>query len=127
MTDPRFPRALRIATIAAVAEILLVATWTLRNAPPEAALYAGFLWTLLKCAPLLVLLPLLVRGSAKAAVWLCFVFCAYFLAAVIDAMQPPPVRWLGLLEVAVVTTGFVAGLLAARWGRGQAEPPPRMS
>lgn len=127
MNDPRFRTALRLATLAATAEILLVATWTLRHPPAEAALYAGVLWALLKCGPLLVLLPGLVRGSARAAVWLCFVLCAYFLAAVIDALQPPPVRWLGLLELAVITTGFTAGLLAARWGRGQPEPPARMS
>lgn len=127
MSAQRFGVALRIATTAAVAEILLVAAWTLRSAQAEAALYAGFLWILLKCGPLLAVLPGLVRGSHRAATWLCFVFCAYFLAAVLTALAPPPVRWLGLLEIVVISTGFVAGLLATRWGRQLPEPPQRMS
>lgn len=127
MSRARFHTALRIATTAAVAEILLVAGWTLRTAQAEAALYAGFLWILVKCGPLLAVLPGLVRGSHRAATWLCFVLCAYFLAAVLSAAAPPPLRWLGLLEVAVISTGFVAGLLATRWGRALPEPPQRMS
>lgn len=123
----RYITALRIATAATLAEILLITVWTLRKAPPEAALYAGVLWTLVKCGPLLVLLPPLVRGSTRAAVWLCFVLCAYFLAAVIDAMSPPPVRWLGVLEIIVISAAFTAALLGARWGRGMPEPPLRMS
>jgi len=127
MNPSRFRTALHIAVAATMAEILLVAAWTLRHAPGEAALYAGILWTLLKCGPLLVLLPPLVRGSARACVWLCFVLCAYFTAAVIDAMSPPPVRWLGMIEVVLVCVAFVAGMLAARWGRGLPEPPLRPS
>ena len=123
----RFHRALRIATLAAAAEILLVAITTLRNVPADGALYAGFLWTLLKCGPLLALLPGLTRGSARAATWLCYVLCAYFLAAVLTAAAPPPLRWIGGIEVIVVCTGFVAGLLATRWGRGRPEPAPRIS
>ncbi len=127
MSRDRYTTALHIAATAAAAEILLVAGWTLRSAPADAALYAGFLWALVKCGPLLALMPGLVRGSARTATWLCFVLCAYFLAAIISALAPPPVRWLGLIEILVISTGFGAGLLAARWGRGHPEPPPRMS
>lgn len=127
MSRDRFLTALHIAATAAAAEIVLVAGWTLRTSPAEAALYAGFLWSLVKCGPLLAVMPGLVRGSARAATWLCFILCAYFLAAVVTAASPPPLRWLGLVEILVITTGFVAGLLATRWGRGRAEPPARMS
>lgn len=127
MNPSHFRTALRVAIAATLAEILLVAAWTLRQAPAEAALYAGVLWTLLKCGPLLVLLPPLARGSARACVWLCFVLCAYFAAAVVDAFSPPPVRWLGIMETVLVGVAFVAGMLAARWGRGLPEPPLRPS
>lgn len=125
--DARFAHALRVATTAAAAEILLVAIWTFRNAPAEGALYAGALLTLLKCGPLLAVLPGLLRGSARSAVWLCFVLCAYFPFAVLAAMDQPPHRWLGLLEILVIAIAFTAGLLAARWGRRRPEPPPRIS
>lgn len=127
MNADRFRIALRVATLAALAEIVLVAGWTLRKAPAEAALYAGFLWALVKCGPLLAVVPGLVRGSRRAAIWLCYVLCAYFLAAVLSALSQGPERWLGLLEVVVISTGFVAGLLAGRWGQGYPEPPPRIS
>lgn len=127
MSNRRFQLALRIATAATIAEVLLVAVWSLRNAPAEGALYAGVLWTLIKCGPLLLLLPALVRGSARAAVWLCFTLCAYFLAAVIDALAPPPLRWLGILETLLITSAFIAAMLAARWGSHAPESPQRMS
>lgn len=112
--DTRLALFFRIALAAALAEILLITLVTLRAAPPEAPLYAGLLWAAIKCAPLALVLPGLVRGQANAAVWLCFLLCAYFLTAVLAAMDAPPRRWLGLLEVGLVATGFVASLLAAR-------------
>lgn len=115
--DARLALVFRIALAAALAEMLLVALTTLRAAPPDAPLYAGLLWAAIKCAPLALVLPGLARGRANAAVWLCFLLCAYFLTAVLAAMDAPPRRWLGLLEVGLVATGFVAGLLAARWAR----------
>lgn len=113
----RLALVFRIALAAALAEMLLVAVVTLRGAPPDAPLYAGLLWAAIKCAPLALVLPGLARGRANAAVWLCFLLCAYFLTAVLAAMDAPPRRWLGLLEIGLVATGFVAGLLAARWAR----------
>lgn len=121
--DPRFPVALRVARLAAVAEIAAIVGWTFRAAPPDAPLYAGALWAMIKTAPLLVLLPGLFRGSPRTAIWLCYVLCGYFLAAVIDVASPPPLRWIGCLEVVATVTGFCAGLLAGRWGRGAPEPP----
>ena len=128
MPTPRhFARALQVATAATAAEILLIAAWTFRYAPPDGALYIGVLLVLLKCGPLLAVLPGLVRGSARSAVWLCFALCAYFPFAVLDAMAEGPRRWLGVVELLVIAAGFTAGLLAARWGRGLPEPPPRIS
>lgn len=108
---------LRVAILSALAEILLIVVITLRSAQPDASLYAGLLWALLKVAPLLLIVPALLRGSAKAATWLCFAYCGYFVAAVLTAGSPPPLRWLGLLEVLLIVSGFTAGLLFTRWSR----------
>ena len=127
MKGNRFTMAMRVATTLAIAEILLVMIVTLRQAPPEGALYAGLMWSVVKCAPLIILLPGLVRGSPRAATWFCFVLCAYFTAAVATAAAPSPLRNLALLETILVGAGFIAGLLATRWGRGLAEPQTRIS
>lgn len=121
--SPRFQWALRVARWSALALLAIILGWTFKTAPPEAPLYAGALWAMIKGAPLLVLLPGLFRGSARTAIWLCFVLCGYFLGAVIDAAAPPPARWIGALEIVVIAIGFTAGLLAGRWGRGAPEPP----
>lgn len=128
--DHRIVVALRIAATAAMAELLLIVGQTLRNAPAEAALYAGLIWVLVKCIPLLVVLPGLLRGSTRAATWLCFIFCFYFPFAIIAALpgqganQVPGIDILGshlpvlaVLEITVIVAGFTAGLLAVRWSR----------
>lgn len=109
--------ALRIAAAMTVAEILLVAVYTLRMGPAEASLLAGVLWALAKTAPLFLVLPGLLRGSGKASAWLCYLLCGYFIGAVLTASLPPPASYIGFVEVLVVSTGFVAGLLATRWSR----------
>lgn len=117
----------RLALITALTECVLIAVLTLRgapggalnDAPVNAPLYAGLLWALLKCTPLLLILPGLARRRANAAIWLCFLSCAYFTTAVLAAMDPAR-RGLGLVEIAVLATAFTAGLLAARKaGRGE--------
>lgn len=113
------PLALRVAIAATLAEILLVIIVTLRAGPADASLAAGLLWATLKVTPLLVLLPSMLRGSGRATTWLCFLLCGYFVAAVMAAVSPPPMRWLALLEIAVIAVGFTAGLLATRWSRQQ--------
>ncbi|MFZ5723911.1 MAG: DUF2069 domain-containing protein [Pseudomonadota bacterium] len=121
---PRAALAFRIALAVTLAEILLVALVNLRSAPADAPLYAGLLWIALKCAPLALVVPGLLRGRARAAIWLCFLLCVYFLTAVLAALDLPPRRWLGLLEVGLVATGFTAALLAARWSRQPAAAAP---
>lgn len=119
---PRLAIAFRVALLAALAEIVLVLVVTLRAAPADAPLYAGLLWGAIKVVPLALVVPGLRRGNARAAVWLCFLLCAYFLTALLAALEPPPRRWAGVIEVVLVSTGFVAGLLAARWARRPAAP-----
>lgn len=121
--QPRAARAFSIAAWCTAAEILRITAVVMYTRPAEAALYAGALWALLKCAPLLVLLPGLRRHSHRQAVWLCFALCLYFPLAVLEAFGAPPLAGAGLLGVALTSTAFVAGLLAARWSRNGREPP----
>lgn len=117
---PHLRLALLATTAATLAEILLVTVYTLRMGPPGASLAAGALWAFVKVLPLLVLLPGLRRGSHRATTWLCFLLCGYFVGAVLTASLPPPARWVGIVEVLLVATGFTAGLLATRWARAAA-------
>lgn len=116
-TASRIRVAQGIATAGAAAEIVLVTAVTLVQRPDGAALYAGIVLALLKCAPLLALLPFLLRGSRKAAVWLCYAFCFYFPMAVLTVMEPAPLRWLGAGEIVVSAVVYTSALLAVRWGR----------
>lgn len=114
----RLGLALRVAVVALLAEIILVTGITLETAQPGAPLYAGLIWALLKSLPLLLVLPGLLRGSHRAGAWYCFLLCAYFIGAVLTA-STPGLLLPGLVEVAVVSTGFIAGMLGTRWTRGR--------
>jgi uncharacterized membrane protein len=119
----RLAQAFAIAGWCTAAEILRITAVVMYTRPAEAALYAGALWSLLKCAPLLILLPGLRRHSHRHAVWLCFALCLYFPLAVLEAFGAPPLAGAGLLGVGLTSLAFVAGLLAARWSRNGREPP----
>lgn len=114
LPEARRHLAFKIALTMTLAEILLVAAIAIQRAGNDAPALAGLFFIGLKSLPLLLLLPGLLRGSAKAAIWLCFLLCFYFLGAVLSVMEPPPLRWLGLADIAVIATGFTAALLAAR-------------
>lgn len=113
--NARFALAMQLTAAAAMAEVLLIVSWTLRTAPAEAALYAGLLWGLLKCLPLLIVIPGLLRGNAHAATWLCFILCFYFVMAVMAAFSHPFTLGIHLLEILLLVSGFISGLLATRW------------
>lgn len=115
--NPKLSPALRVAVATTVAEILLVIWWTFSNAPPDASLLAGGIWALAKVAPLLLVLPGLLRAHHRASAWLCFLMCAYFIGAVLTASAPPPARWVGGVEIVIVSVVFVAAMLATRWTR----------
>lgn len=64
--------------------------------------------------PLLLILPGMFSGSARAHAWACFVVNIYFIKGVVAAFDPAraPFGWLELL----VSLGlFTAALLYVRW------------
>ena len=113
----RIGRAFLLLSAATAAEILLLFAITLSQRPPGSALYAGLLLATLKALPLLVLLPFLLRGNRKAAVWTCYAFCFYFPLAVLTVLEPP-LRWLGAAEIVASAVVYGAAVLAVRWTRG---------
>ncbi|WP_028694703.1 DUF2069 domain-containing protein [Pseudomonas cremoricolorata] len=64
--------------------------------------------------PLLVLLPGMLKGSARAHAWTCFVVNLYFIKGVLAAFDPARAL-LGWIEVALSLGLFVSALLYVRW------------
>ena len=64
--------------------------------------------------PLLLLLPGMLIGSARAHAWTCFVVNIYFIKGVLAAFDPGRALF-GWVEVLVSLGLFVSGLLYVRW------------
>ncbi|WP_153785023.1 DUF2069 domain-containing protein [Pseudomonas sp. EMN2] len=64
--------------------------------------------------PLLLLLPGMLKGSARAHAWTCFVVNIYFIKGVLAAFDPARAVF-GWAEVLVSLGLFVSGLLFVRW------------
>nr|WP_240928499.1 DUF2069 domain-containing protein [Pseudomonas fulva] len=64
--------------------------------------------------PLLLVLPGMVSGSARAHAWACFVVNIYFIKGVVAAFDPARALF-GWLELLVSLGLFTAALLYVRW------------
>jgi len=65
-------------------------------------------------APLLVVLPGVLRGRARAHAWLCFVLNLYFIKGVLATLYPQR-QWFGWTELSLSIALFVCALLYVRW------------
>ena len=68
----------------------------------------------IELVPLLLLLPGMLMGSARAHAWTCFVVNIYFIKGVLAAFDPARAVF-GWVEVLVSLALFVSGLLYVRW------------
>ncbi|WGV19068.1 DUF2069 domain-containing protein [Pseudomonas putida] len=68
----------------------------------------------IELVPLLLLLPGMLAGSARAHAWTCFVVNIYFIKGVLAAFDPARAVF-GWVEVLVSLGLFIAGLLYVRW------------
>ena len=68
----------------------------------------------IELVPLLLLLPGMLTGSARAHAWTCFVVNIYFIKGVLAAFDPARALF-GWVEVLVSLGLFIAGLLYVRW------------
>ncbi len=88
---------------------LLAETWWF-NPPPGSLVSIS----LLQLLPLLLPLPGLLDRSLRAASWLCFILCFYFISGVLDLWFRPgqPHGW---LITALSILLFVSSMLFIRW------------
>lgn len=68
----------------------------------------------IELVPLLLLLPGMLTGSARAHAWTCFVVNIYFIKGVLAAFDPARAVF-GWVEVLVSLGLFITGLLYVRW------------
>lgn len=68
----------------------------------------------IELVPLLVLLPGMLMGGARAHAWTCFVVNLYFIKGVLAAFDPARAVF-GWIEVLVSLGLFVSALLYVRW------------
>ncbi|RJG10079.1 DUF2069 domain-containing protein [Pseudomonas cavernicola] len=103
-------RALSLLSFVGLALLLLI--WNLVYAD----LHGARPWVILsiELAPLLILAPGLLLGSARAHAWTCFVVNLYFIKGVLAAFDPSRSR-LGWIEALLSLTLFCAALLYTRW------------
>ncbi|KXG80015.1 DUF2069 domain-containing protein [Pseudomonas mosselii] len=106
----RFTRALSLACFFGLIALLVVNNlWfaDLHGARVEVIMA-------IELIPLLLLLPGMLMGSARAHAWTCFVVNIYFIKGVLAAFDPARALF-GWVEVLVSLGLFVAGLLYVRW------------
>ena len=68
----------------------------------------------IELVPLLLVLPGMLTGSARAHAWTCFVVNLYFIKGAIAAFDPNR-QLFGLLEMAASLAVFCSALLYVRW------------
>ncbi|UXH41114.1 DUF2069 domain-containing protein [Pseudomonas promysalinigenes] len=68
----------------------------------------------IELVPLLLLLPGMLLGSARAHAWVCFVVNIYFIKGVLAAFDPARAVF-GWVEIVASLGLFIAGLLYVRW------------
>lgn len=106
----RLARALSLACFVGLIALLLVNNLGFAN------LHGARVEVILaiELIPLLLLLPGMLKGSARAHAWCCFVVNIYFIKGVLAAFDPARALF-GWVEVLVSLALFVSALLYVRW------------
>lgn len=106
----RISRALSLATFVGLIALLSVNTLLF------AELHGARSWVILgvELVPLLILMPGILLGSARAHAWICFVVNLYFISGV-QATFVPDRALFGWLEVLLSLALFISALLYVRW------------
>lgn len=106
----RISRALSLATFFGLIALLSLNTLLFAD------LHGARSWVILgvELVPLLILLPGMLLGSARAHAWTCFVVNLYFISGVQAAFVPDRALF-GWLEVLLSLSLFISALLYVRW------------
>ncbi|NLD14317.1 MAG: DUF2069 domain-containing protein [Gammaproteobacteria bacterium] len=103
-------RLLSAVLLAALAVLLLV--WNLWFAD----LHGARIWVIasIELAPLLLVAPGMLLGSARVHAWACFMMNLYFIKGVLAWIDPAR-AWLGAAETLLSVALFTSALLYTRW------------
>ncbi len=80
----------------------------------DTMLRAGILMTVVLYGPLVLMLPATIRGDGRMLTWLCILLLFYFAGFAIQLLDPPPVRTIAIVRVALTTLLFVCAVLLIR-------------
>jgi uncharacterized membrane protein len=106
----KISRAASLLSFFCLAALLLVWNLGYANIPGK------LLWVILamQLAPLLLLAPGLLLGTARAHAWACFVVNLYFIQGVLAAFDPSKALY-GWLLTGLSLSLFCAALMFTRW------------
>lgn len=102
--------ALRVAQAAWIGLIVWCLAWEAWLAP----LRPGGSWLVLKLVPLLFTLRGVLRGEPDALQWSLLIVLLYLAEATVRLFEPAPVRWMAIVELALVLAFFVAAIVFLR-------------
>lgn len=108
--SPRQRLAWHVALAAWLALIALTLLWETWLAP----LRPGGSWLALKALPLALALRGLLRADAYTMQWALMLSLLYVLEGAVRVFDPPPVRLLATIELALATLFFVAAIVYLR-------------
>ena len=83
-----------------------------RTPPAAAAIMATMLY-----GPLLLMGLLAIRLHPRSLIWLCLLLPFYFCGFVLQAFEPPPARYWGLLQTLLCAALFIQALITIRRSR----------
>jgi uncharacterized membrane protein len=94
--------------------LLLLALGGLWWQAPEGTPTAAIAVFSLVYAPLVLFLPATLMGDPRLLTWFCFLLMLYFCGFVMQAVEPPPERYLALLRIAVLIALFTSSAMLIR-------------
>ena len=110
--QPRMQAVRLLSAFLLIALVLLLLVWNLLYAN----LHGARIWVIasIELAPLLLVTPGMLLGSARVHAWACFMMNLYFIKGVLAWIDPAR-AWLGAAETLLSVTLFISALLYTRW------------
>lgn len=109
---PRMRAAHIISLLLVFSLAVLLAAWNHWFADLHGA--RPWVITSIELAPLLLVIPGMLLGSARVHAWACFVMTLYFIKGVLAWIDPSR-AWLGALETLFSVSLFLSALYYTRW------------
>lgn len=110
--QPRLRIARLLSLLQLIALVLLLLMWNLWFADLHGARIGVI--SSIELAPLLLVAPGMLLGSARVHAWACFMMNLYFIKGVLAWIDPAR-AWLGAAETLLSVGLFTSALLYTRW------------